>query len=357
MNEQKLLLEVEKFKAKQNSPKFIEVSQERNSRVVYYQSFTANKIKNMTIDELYDYISNLWSMLIWGNKKYIVNKIVTDNGLENLKEHLIDLLYGKNSVDKRWDKFLSNIKGLGPSTVSELLSYSNPHEYVILNKTTIKCFEYLCIQDLPIYNYQFTGKKYIEICNIAKNIAKIMCNSGIKDVSLLTVDFLLWDEILPLTNKKIEKDIKKEPKNAKEYKSLHDEIKQKLVEIGAFLGFNSESEIQIAKGAVVDVVWQVNIGNMGTVNYVFEVQTSGSIDSLILNLCKAKNNACVQTIVAVSDSKQLEKIRQEACIPEMEKHLKYWNIDDVIEVHDCLSKTYTIINQLELVPKSLFNKD
>ena len=67
--------------------------------------------------------------------------------------------------------------------------------------------------------------------------------------------------------------------------------------------------------------------------------------------------SCVQTIVAVSDVKQLEKIRQEACIPEMEKHLKYWNIDDVIEVHDCLSKTYTMINQLELVPKSLFNKD
>ena len=174
MNEQKLLLEVEKFKAKQNSSKFIEVSQERNNRVVYYQSFTANKIKNMTIDELYDYISNLWSMLIWGNKKYIVDKIVTDNGLENLKEHLVDLLYGKAAVDKRWDKFLSNIKGLGPSTISELLSYSNPNEYVILNKTTIKCFEYLCIQDLPIYNYQFTGKKYIEICNIAKDIAKIM---------------------------------------------------------------------------------------------------------------------------------------------------------------------------------------
>ena len=184
-----------------------------------------------------------------------------------------------------------------------------------------------------------------------------MCDSGIKDVSLLTVDFLLWDEILPLTNAKVEKNIIKAPQNDKESKSIHDEIKQKLVDIGRFLGFNAIPEMQIAKGAKVDVVWEVNIGNMGTVNYVFEVQTNGSIDSLILNLCKAKNNACVQTIVAVSDVKQLEKIRQEACIPQMEKHLKYWNIDDVIEVHDCLSKTYTIINQLELVPKSLFNKD
>jgi len=41
----------------------------------------------------------------------------------------------------------------------------------------------------------------------------------------------------------------------------------------------------------------------------------------------------------------------------MQKHLKYWDIEDVIEVHDCLSKAYTIINQLELVPKSLFDRD
>ena len=58
------------------------------------------------------------------------------------------------------------IKGLGPSTVSELLSYSNPNEYVIFNKTSIKCFEYLSIKNLPLYNYQFTGEKYIELLYI-----------------------------------------------------------------------------------------------------------------------------------------------------------------------------------------------
>ena len=356
MDKQKLLSAIKQFKQKQNTSQFMEILQERNERVEYYQSFTVNKIKNMTIDEMYDYISNLWSMLIWGNKKYIVDKIINENGFDNLKLYLADLIYGKESVEKRWDAFLTNIKGLGSSTVSELLSYSNPNEYVVFNKTVVKCFEYLSINDLPIYNYQFTGKKYKEMCNIAKQISEIMRNENIENVSLLTVDFLLWDEIFPIANKKGKKNIEKVIKNDIESKSLHEEVKQKVVDIGRFLGFNSNAEVQFAKGARADVVWEVNIGNMGTVNYVFEVQTSGSIDSLILNLLKARNNACVQTVVAISDAKQLEKIKQEACVSDLQTHLKCWDIEDVMDVHDNLQKAYTSINKLELVPKSLFNK-
>ena len=96
MDENKLLTEVKIFKAKQGTSKFVEITQERSSRITYYQSFTVKKIKDMTPDDFYDYISNLWSMLIWGNKKYIVDKIVADNGFDNLKEQLIDLLYGKH---------------------------------------------------------------------------------------------------------------------------------------------------------------------------------------------------------------------------------------------------------------------
>ena len=356
MDENKLLSAIKQFKNKQNTQKFIETLQERNERVKYYQSFTAEKIRSMSIDDMYDYISNLWSMLIWGNKQYIVDKVVNENGFENLKNHLENLIYGKDKVEKRWDEFLSMIKGLGPSTVSELLSYSNPNEYVIFNKTSIKCFEYLAISKLPVYNYQFTGKKYVELCNIAKKIADIMKKEKINDVSLLTVDFLLWDEIFPLTDKK--------NKNKEENKTsnddclyFHDEIKQKIVEIGSLLGFRSRSEFQIAKGARVDAVWEVNIGNMGTVNYVFEVQTKGDINSLLLNLEKASNKPSVQSVVAISDIKQLNKIVEEANEIQLGKVLKTWDIKDVLEVHDNLSKAYTIINQLGLVPKSLFNKE
>lgn len=50
------------------------------------------------------------------------------------------------------------------------------------------------------------------------------------------------------------------------------------------LEFDSRAEVPITTGAVVDAVWEARIGNMGKAVYVFEVQSKGSIDSLILNL-------------------------------------------------------------------------
>lgn len=84
--------------------------------------------------------------------------------------------------------------------------------------------------------------------------------------------------------------------------------KEKLVAIGELLGFDSRSEVKITTGAVVDAVWEAKIGNMGKAIYVFEVQSKGSIDSLILNLKKAQSNAAVQAVVAVADEEQLAKI-------------------------------------------------
>ncbi|MCH5344338.1 MAG: hypothetical protein J1E64_09875 [Acetatifactor sp.] len=75
-------------------------------------------------------ISKLWSMLIWGNKQYVVEKLIADNGFDNL-----------------------NVKGIGAATMSELLTYVDPEKYVIFNKTTILCFDYLDVPNMPKYNY------------------------------------------------------------------------------------------------------------------------------------------------------------------------------------------------------------
>lgn len=90
---------------------------------------------------------------------------------------------------------------------------------------------------------------------------------------------------------------------------IHNEVRDKIAEIGTWLGFNSKIERKVAEGSKVDAIWEATIGNMGRVVYVFEVQTKGSIDSLIVNLLKSLNNPAVQGIVAVSDSKQLNKIK------------------------------------------------
>lgn len=195
-----------------------------------------------------------------------------------------------------------------------------------------------------------------EVCAVAKEIASSLKKAGAADSDLLAVDYFLWDEILPLAEKDVPTtdaiSISQEPVSARDSRSLHDEIKDKLVDIGKLLGFDSRSEVKIATGAVVDAVWEAKIGNMGKAIYVFEVQSKGSIDSLILNLKKAQSNAAVQAVVAVADEEQLAKIIQESAGVIDEKSLRTWDSEDVLAVYDALVRAHESINKLALVPES-----
>jgi hypothetical protein len=139
---------------------------------------------------------------------------------------------------------------------------------------------------------------------------------------------------------------------------LHDEVRDKLVQIGSWLGYKSKTEIKLAEGAVVDAVWEATIANLGRLIFVFEVQARGSIDSLILNLLKALGNPAVQGIVAVSDLKQIERIKKEtASIPSLREKLRYWNYEEVLQVHAGLECVKESINSLGLVPLSIISAE
>lgn len=327
-----------------------EALNERIQRISYYQSFTKDKILAMDREELLKYIGKLWATVVYGNKAYLVDKMIdTNGGLKKLTSMIAEFIFGNESLQKKWDHFIKNANMFGPSYLSELLSYYYPHEYVIANKQVIKALEFLDIKGLPHHNYQWTGKKYIEVCEYIKDIKNEMIKAGIKTENLLATDYFLWEVAKNCDNENSNIVVVPEQKEEQFSKNLHKEIIEKLVAIGTLLGFEAESEVTVAKGARLDAVWKVNIGNMGRVMYCFEVQSHGSIDSLILNLQKASNNKSVQRLIAVSDKKQLEKIKDESePIPNLEIIL--WDYEDVIQVYESLDKAYTSINKLGLVP-------
>lgn len=354
MNSTKLDKCISEYKKHISNITDMEAINERKERMQYYQGWTEEKIENMTEEEFVVFIGKLWSMIVWGNKKYIADKIIELNGFNNVKKYLNELLYANSPIEKRWDDFAKNIKQIGPSSMSELLSYINPKEYIICNKVTCACFKYLGVEKVPTHNYQYTGANYKRLCDIGKQIAQEMINEKIENVNLLIVDYMFWDIVYPMSKKEVvqvqEDDIVIE-KDTKLF--VHNDIINQIVEIGQWLGFDSKSEVKIADGAVVDAIWQAQIGNMGKVIYAFEVQTHGSIDSLILNLQKATNNFAVQAIVSVSDEKQIEKIKRESKgIQAIESKLKTWDYTEVMEMHDCLERSNEIINNLGLVPDS-----
>jgi hypothetical protein len=334
---------------------------ERKERIAYYQYWTKDLILAMTVEGFYEYISKLWAMLIWGNKHYVVDKMIADNGFDALKRELSELIWGTSSVIKRWDNFLKSVKGFGPATISEILCYVYPDQCLLWNRRAYVGLNYLGVTGLPKYNYQMTGNKYAELSGVAQKIAEEMRVEGIEDVNLLTVDYFIWDELQVEENLSKIHVAGKKPKTAPIVEEkldadaaefIHNEIRDKLSDIGKWLGFNADTEKKVAEGSKVDTIWESTIGNMGRIIYVFEVQTKGSIDSLIINLLKALNNPAVQGVVAVSDAAQLDKIRKHAeQVPNLGAKLRYWDYKKVLEVHDALEMVYESINSLRLVPQ------
>ena len=334
---------------------------ERKERIAYYQSWTKERFLSMTKESFYDYISKLWAMLIWGNKQYVVDKMIADNGFHALKRELSELIWGTSPMMKRWDNFLKSVKGFGPATISEILCHVYPDKCMLWNRRAYVGLNYLGVTGLPRYNYQMTGKRYAELSDVAQKIADEMSAEGVEDVNLLSVDYFIWDELQVEQNLSKIHAAGKKPKmvpvveeklDADSADFIHNEIRDKLSDIGKWLGFNADTEKKVAEGSRVDTIWEATIGNMGRIIYIFEVQTKGSVDGLILNLLKALNNPAVQGVVAVSDAAQLDKIRKHAeQVPNLGVKLKYWDYKKVLEVHEALEMVNESINSLGLVPQ------
>jgi hypothetical protein len=334
--------------------------EERADRSKYYQGWTPDKIESMTEEQMYEFISKLWAMLIWGNKKYVVDKLIADNSFEGFKQEISKLLWDKDPIEKRWDRFRLKIKGMGPAMMSEILCHVHPEQCMLWNRRAYVGFSYLGVDNLPKYDYQITGKKYKELSETAKLIAAELVAQGIKDASLLAVDYFIWHELQVEKNlSQIHKkdSIKNQPPDitttdSKTSEFIHNEIRDKLADIGQWLGFQSNTEIKVAEGSKVDTIWEATIGNMGRIIYVFEVQTKGSIDSLLMNLLKSLNNPAVQGIVAVTDSAQIETIRKHSSgVSELATKLKFWDYKEVLQVHEALESVNESINRLGLVPE------
>ena len=321
------------------------------------QLYSKERLENLSEEEFFNLIAPLWAMRMWGNKKYYLDNVIESNGMDLIREQLVNLLYGKESIESRWDEFREKIKGLGPAIISELLNKFKPNEYILWNKKSLTGFIALGIPKVPKYNSALDGKKYAYLSKVGRELVDSAKKQGVSEIEdLLALNYFIWKDLqIESTDIGVHVEGKPEKETEKQKAFVHNDVRDRIRDIGSFLGFKAEVEKKVADGAVVDAIWEVSVGNMGRITYVFEVQTSGSIDSLLLNLMKAKNNPSVQGVVAVSEAKQLEKIKKEASsLRAIRDELKFWDYNDVLKVFDALSNAYESINSLGLVPSGLF---
>ena len=73
MNESKLQSAISAFvkNKKANAAYYDDNWAERNERKAYYQSFTKDKLLTMTEENFFEYMSRLWSMVMWGYRKLL----------------------------------------------------------------------------------------------------------------------------------------------------------------------------------------------------------------------------------------------------------------------------------------------
>jgi hypothetical protein len=334
------------FKAYLASDEYVKDKVKRAKHLEYFQCELPTVLPELSEVDIVDMVQMLWAYQMWSNKQYVAQKIVTDNGIEKVKQSLIFLLDKSKPAPERYSKFLNDIKGVGPASVTEILCFVQPAECGIWNRKARVALKPLGLDKiLNPKKYQLSAKEYATFNATLQLVAKELEGQGIDEVDLLLVDFFLYEVGVQAVEPAPEVE-------EEQYQDFdHNEIRDLIESIGVMLGFDVDKELQIAHGARVDGVWRAKIGNLGMVTYVFEVHKSGSMDSLLLNLQKAKSNPTVQKVIAVSDKRQLEIIKREieGLPEEFKRSLGFWEVGEVQKVGDNLQESIAIINRLGLV--------
>lgn len=329
-----------------------DLEERRERSKLYEKLLSPSAVENITELEFGQVISSLWASQLWGNKSYLVDKLIDDNGLKNLSEQIHELLWGKGSVSKRYDAFRREIKGIGTAMVTELLAFVYPEECGLWNDKARKALGLLGFKDaLPfIRKSQISGSEYGRYNELLRMIGEELEQNGIQTIDMLGIDYFLFEVWKAGKAKIIPTDVSPLPlQDTQDFD--HDEVIDQLLAIGQWLGFETEREKKVASGARVDVVWQARIANLGVVTYVFEVQRRGSVDSLILNLQRARNNPSVQRLIVVANSDDIAKVKVEiTTLPEsFRKAVGFMKVQETIRAAELLDELSGIINSLELV--------
>jgi len=221
---------------------------EREERTSLFNSLLAkNNIEKFTEDNFRTIIKSLWASDLWGNKDYLVNKILKDNGFPKIKAELVKLLYGNQPLQERYDKFKINIKGLGPSSITEILLFVSPTQYCLWNEKPINVLPFLKMKPLlpeRVFKYPIKGRDYMKCIQVLQLIRDELKSKGFSEADFIDVDFFMayiFYKILPKT-KEVTKKTEKEfvlIKGKLDKISSHEEAEGILLELGNMFGFDT----------------------------------------------------------------------------------------------------------------------
>jgi len=115
------------FKIFSKSKEFLdEIENRHDKRNQVLKILDKNNLDKLSEIDFGELISLLWASEFWTNQDYLIQNIINANTIVGLRRSFKDLLYGSGEFDKRYNKFNSSIKYLGPSSITEILCLFNP---------------------------------------------------------------------------------------------------------------------------------------------------------------------------------------------------------------------------------------
>ena len=221
---------------------------ERHKREQLFKRLLSKQnLKKLREKELATIIKQLWATQIWGNKDYFFNKLVKDNGFDNIKEMLYNLLYGDNPLDIRFDNFRNKIKRLGDSSITEILMFVFPKKYCLWNNKPKIVLSKIGVGDLlpsRVFKYRITGKEYVQINNLLNEIRTELEKVLNRKIDFIDLDIFFWILFNRLPKSKGQKKVEELESPAKsvtlnELKNPHTDIEGILLELGRMLGYET----------------------------------------------------------------------------------------------------------------------
>lgn len=318
---------------------------EREERLAWYRShLTRAGIAKLTHEDFATLVKSLWAVNIWHNKDYKVGKLIEDNGLEKLRASLGELFNGTTTIEQRWDAFRAAIKGFGPSSLSEILTFHDPQEYALVNLKPYRVLPLLGYSISPVND----GKSYKRAIEEIAKVKELLQENGLAEADFIVSDFFiayLFYHVFDLQFKREEKsrepaETKQEPKKtipvtapeAVTNIETHEAAEAVLLKLGNLLGFDTytpdsskifngqklgdiatleelpffTSEKIMESVQNIDVVWMKEEWP----EYFFEVEHTTGVTSGLLRIYQAEKVSANFFIVGPADV--LKKYQREA---------------------------------------------
>ncbi len=336
----------------------------REQERFFKERLSLENIERMTEEEFAGVYMRLWASQAWSNKDwYVRNRLILPNGLDKIKAELIKLLYSSADIAKRYDEFKNNIKGFGPSSITEILHMVFPETFPLWNDKPKTVLPFLGLNILPdrLFKYQISeGSDYeqvIQALTAAKNELK---EFGVNDFMDLDVFFWhIFDDI-------ISKEKPQPPTKRREVVvtarkiavDSHEAAEYYLLELGKMLGYSpytvDQSKMyqskslgdvallkeipafagdrEMATVKEIDVIWFNEDENP---EYAFEVEHTTDIVHGLDRLIQLQHLYVKFVIVAPDDRRsKFESLLQRVQYRKLKDRFRFISYDDLARLFE-----------------------